>query len=65
VRVPVGDPDRAVAAQVALAEHGVRVACFRPPTVPVGESCLRLSANATLTETDLARLRTAWSAAGL
>ncbi|MCW2623211.1 MAG: 8-amino-7-oxononanoate synthase [Frankiales bacterium] len=59
VRVPVGDPNRAVRAQQACAEEGVRVGCFRPPSVPVGGSCLRLTARADLSDEDLTRGTTA------
>ena len=55
VRVPVGDPHAAVAAQRACRERGVRVGCFRPPSVPEGQACLRLTARADLTEGDVAR----------
>lgn len=57
VSVIIGDPDAAVAAASACLESGVRVGCFRPPTVPAGTSRLRLSARASLTddELDLAR----------
>jgi len=51
----LGDPRRAVAAAAACARAGVRVGCFRPPSVSAGRSCLRLTARADLTETDLAR----------
>nr|MBA2308983.1 8-amino-7-oxononanoate synthase [Pseudonocardiales bacterium] len=34
-------------------ELGVRVGCFRPPSVPVGTSRLRLTARATLTDEEL------------
>ncbi|MDP9115958.1 MAG: aminotransferase class I/II-fold pyridoxal phosphate-dependent enzyme, partial [Actinomycetota bacterium] len=46
----VGDPRRAVQAAAVCLRHGVRVGCFRPPSVPVGRSCLRLTARADLTE---------------
>ncbi len=49
----VGDPGRAVAAAAACRERGVRVGCFRPPSVPDGVSRLRLTARADLTEQDL------------
>lgn len=57
VSVILGDPDTAVAAASACLEAGVRVGCFRPPTVPAGTSRLRLTARASLTddELDLAR----------
>jgi 8-amino-7-oxononanoate synthase len=56
VSVILGDPDAAVAAASACLEAGVRVGCFRPPTVPAGTSRLRLTAHASLTgdELDLA-----------
>lgn len=57
VSVILGEPDVAFAAATACLERGVRVGCFRPPTVPVGTSRLRLTARASLTddEMDLAR----------
>ena len=55
VRVPVGDPHRALSAQRRCADSGVRVGCFRPPSVPPGGSCLRLTARADLTEADTDR----------
>ena len=54
--VILGDPDRTVAAAARCAEHGVRVGCFRPPSVPDGRSRLRLTARADLTEDDFARV---------
>ena len=53
VSVILGDPDVALAAATACLDAGVRVGCFRPPTVPAGTSRLRLSARATLTAADL------------
>jgi 8-amino-7-oxononanoate synthase len=55
----VGDPHAAVAAQARCAEHGVRVGCFRPPAVPAGHACLRLTARADLTAADLSRVAAA------
>jgi 8-amino-7-oxononanoate synthase len=52
--VILADPRLAVAAQQACAGHGVRVGCFRPPSVPDGGACLRLTGRASLTEIDLA-----------
>lgn len=58
VSVILGEPEVAVAATAACLDRGVRVGCFRPPTVPEGTSRLRLTARASLTadEMDLARL---------
>lgn len=57
VSVILGDPDAALAAATACLDAGVRVGCFRPPTVPAGTSRLRLTARASLDvdELDLAR----------
>jgi 8-amino-7-oxononanoate synthase len=52
VRIGLGDPELAVAAQRICASHGVLVGCFRPPSVPAGGSCLRLTARAGLTGDD-------------
>jgi 8-amino-7-oxononanoate synthase len=50
--VILGEPRAAVAAQHVCADHGVRVGCFRPPAVPDGQACLRLTGRATLSEND-------------
>jgi 8-amino-7-oxononanoate synthase len=50
--VVLGDPRDALAAQRGCAALGVRVGCFRPPSVPDGEACLRLTGRATLTDMD-------------
>jgi 8-amino-7-oxononanoate synthase len=57
VSVILGDPEVAVAAATACLEAGVKVGCFRPPTVPAGTSRLRLTARASLdaAELELAR----------
>lgn len=57
VSVLLGDPEVAVATAAACLNAGVRVGCFRPPTVPAGTSRLRLTARASLTgdELELAR----------
>jgi len=57
VSVVLGEPQAAVAAAARCAERGVRVGCFRPPSVPEGTSRLRLTARATLTPADLAHAR--------
>jgi 8-amino-7-oxononanoate synthase len=53
VPVVLGDPEVAVAAATACLDAGVRVGCFRPPTVPAGTSRLRLSARASLDAAEL------------
>ncbi len=53
VSVILGDPDSAVAAAAACLDAGVRVGCFRPPTVPAGTSRLRLTARASLSADEL------------
>jgi 8-amino-7-oxononanoate synthase len=53
VSVILGDPEVAVAAATACLDAGVRVGCFRPPTVPAGTSRLRLTARASLDRDDL------------
>lgn len=53
VSVILGDPEVAVAAADACRQRGVRVGCFRPPTVPAGTSRLRLTARASLTAEEL------------
>ncbi|AXO22984.1 8-amino-7-oxononanoate synthase [Mycobacterium avium] len=53
VSVILGDPDVAVAAATACLDAGVRVGCFRPPTVPAGTSRLRLTARASLNDAEL------------
>lgn len=59
VPVFLGEPQAALRAAGICAEHGLRVGCFRPPSVPKGRACLRLTARATLEESDLTRLRAA------
>ena len=54
VSVILGAPEVALGAATACLDAGVRVGCFRPPSVPVGTSRLRLTARASLTEDDLA-----------
>ena len=49
----IGEPRRAVRVAAAVLASGVRVGCFRPPSVPHGRSCLRLTARANLTSADL------------
>ncbi|MFZ1175190.1 MAG: 8-amino-7-oxononanoate synthase [Mycobacterium sp.] len=53
VSVILGDPEVAVAAAAACLDAGVKVGCFRPPTVPAGTSRLRLTARASLDADEL------------
>ncbi|BDX32532.1 8-amino-7-oxononanoate synthase [Mycobacterium antarcticum] len=53
VPVIIGEPEVALAAAAACLDRGVRVGCFRPPTVPAGTSRLRLTARASLSTEDL------------
>jgi 8-amino-7-oxononanoate synthase len=53
VSVVLGDPEVALTAATACLDAGVRVGCFRPPTVPAGTSRLRLTARASLDADDL------------
>lgn len=53
----LGEPLRAVNAAAACLDRGVRVGCFRPPSVPHGRSCLRLTSRANLTTADLDRVQ--------
>ena len=54
VSVLVGDPGRAFDAAARLRADGIRVGCFRPPSVPDGVSRLRLTARADLTDDQVA-----------
>ncbi len=62
VSVLLGEPGAAVAAQRVCADHGVRAGCFRPPSVPAGRSCLRLTARADLAEHDFTTVARALAA---
>jgi 8-amino-7-oxononanoate synthase len=50
--VPMPSPASAVAAQAAALAAGVRVGCFRPPSVPDGISRLRVTAGAGVPNAD-------------
>ncbi|WP_433698041.1 aminotransferase class I/II-fold pyridoxal phosphate-dependent enzyme [Nocardiopsis sp. CA-288880] len=56
VSVGAPSPEAAVAWRAACLAEGVRVGCFRPPSVPDGRSRLRLTARATLGDGDLDRV---------
>ncbi|MBO4274055.1 8-amino-7-oxononanoate synthase [Microbispora triticiradicis] len=62
VPVVLGPPRLALAAAALCADHGVRVGCFRPPSVPQGRACLRLTARADLRSDDLVVVRGALTA---
>jgi len=53
VSVILGDPEVALDAAAACLDAGVKVGCFRPPTVPAGTSRLRLTARASLDAAEL------------
>lgn len=59
VPVILGEPRAALRAAEICAEQGARVGCFRPPSVPKDRSCLRITAGAGLSESDLTVLREA------
>jgi len=48
-------PEAAVSAQATLLSEGVRVGCFRPPSVPDGVSRLRITAGAGVTDEEWER----------
>ncbi|WP_438386980.1 8-amino-7-oxononanoate synthase [Actinopolyspora saharensis] len=62
--IPAGSPDTAVTWARSCLERGVRVGCFRPPSVPDGESRLRLTARADLEERDVQRVARVLTAGG-
>ncbi|GFG75638.1 8-amino-7-oxononanoate synthase [Mycobacterium botniense] len=53
VPVILGEPETALRAATACLDAGIRVGCFRPPSVPAGTSRLRLTARASLNDGDL------------
>ena len=59
VSVILGGPHVALAAAATCLTLGVRVGCFRPPSVPVGTSRLRLTARADLTDADMTLVKSA------
>ena len=61
VPVVIGEPEAALQAQAVCATAGVRVGCFRPPSVPDGRSRLRLTGRADLTHEQLVTVRAALS----
>ncbi|HVU03341.1 MAG TPA: 8-amino-7-oxononanoate synthase [Polyangiaceae bacterium] len=61
--VVLGSPERAGQAAAALRSHGFLAQAIRPPTVPDGESRLRIALRATLSDDDVDRLASALRAA--
>lgn len=61
--IRIGPPQLALDCAEACLAAGVRVGCFRPPSVPDGVSRLRLTAHADLTPLDLERATGALGAA--
>ena len=61
VSLPMPSPAAAVEAAARLLAQGVRVGCFRPPSVPDGVSRLRLTARANLRDADLDKVETTLS----
>ncbi len=61
--VRIGAPNAALAAAAACLDAGVRVGCFRPPSVPDGISRLRMTARADLTDVELEKAEVALRAA--
>ena len=53
--IPMPSPQAAVAAQAAALADGIRVGCFRPPSVPDGISRLRVTASAGIADADWER----------
>ena len=62
IPVRIGSPTAAVRAAGICEEQGVRVGCFRPPSIPDDVSRLRVTARADLSDDDLARAARAFGA---
>ncbi len=56
IPIIVGEPSKAVALSAALRERGLFVPAIRPPTVPEGEACLRISLTCGHTDDMIAKL---------
>lgn len=57
VSLHVGDANRALTLSQELLARDIHVGCFRPPSVPLGEARLRLTANLRQRDEDIHRLR--------
>jgi len=64
IPVVVGEPPRAVALSAVLGDRGLFVPAIRPPTVPKGEACLRISLTASHTSEMVDALVSALAQAG-
>jgi 8-amino-7-oxononanoate synthase len=62
ISIRIGSPSQALQAATICEEHGVRVGCFRPPSVPDDVSRLRVTARADLSDADFARAARAFEA---
>jgi 8-amino-7-oxononanoate synthase len=62
IAVRIGSPSQALQAATICEEQGVRVGCFRPPSVPDDVSRLRVTARADLSDADFARAARAFGA---
>jgi 7-keto-8-aminopelargonate synthetase-like enzyme len=62
--VLVGEPARALDLSARLAERGLFVPAIRPPTVPAGQACLRISLTSGHTQEMIERLIAALGEAG-
>jgi 7-keto-8-aminopelargonate synthetase-like enzyme len=56
IPIIVGEPSRAVTLSAALLKQGLFAPAIRPPTVPEGEACLRISLACTHTDEMIAQL---------
>lgn len=64
IPVIAGTPEKTAALSRELAENGIYALAVRPPTVPQGTSRIRLSLNATHTDSDLEQMLSAFRRAG-
>ncbi len=56
IPIIVGEPSRALVLAARLREQGIFVPAIRPPTVPEGKACLRVSLTYTHTEEEIEQL---------